>query len=63
MYSEIVVVENNGPPPVMISCKSKKFILHTVIRIRFVTINCLKSGIVIKKNLFIFVAPSISAAS
>jgi hypothetical protein len=47
MYKDIVVVENNGPPLVIINCKSKKLIVQTVTKIKFVKINGFKSGKVI----------------
>src|SRR5829696_6048493 len=44
MYKDIVVVEDKGPPLVIINCKSKKLIVQTVTNIKFVKINGFKSG-------------------
>lgn len=47
IYKDIVVVEDNGPPLVIINCKSKKLIVQTVTSIKLVKIKDFKRGRVI----------------
>jgi hypothetical protein len=47
IYNDVVVLENRGPPPVIISCMSKRFTDHIVIRIRLIIINGFNNGSVI----------------
>ena len=47
MYKDNVVVEDKGPPLVIINCKSKKLIVQTVTKIKLVKMKDFKSGRVI----------------